>query len=1362
MNGARSGLSADMARRAGVRRALAPLALALVMVGTLAASVPVVALTQADTEPVHRDFSTPDMSQSQVNRDQPRPLESMEGIAQVEGLAERPDDAVLAIGEVRADSQFTSTVLNDDGSYTTEVSLDPVNWQDEAGTWRPFDDTIVAADPALLQVGVAAVCDAGPLAVGCATAAAAAEQGRLISLVADGSTVDVLLPGTQPTEAVAADDVVTFAGAAEGVDLRYRLEEGTLKEEIVLAAPPAEKDPVSFPFELRLGDLSARQNEDGSVDLIDPEGTIVFYIPPSFMLDGDETLEYDERISTDVVMSLSQIAPGRVLLDVRPDPAWLLDPARTYPVIIDPTFHYGNGRSDTASSTSVMIQAANPTTNYNGVSPLTVGKTAGGQAQEALVTFPSLDVIPRDATIVRATLGFTISSGTSGMGLVVMRNTSTWSPSTVTWNTKPSRSTQKSATAAIGANSIVLTQLAHQWARGNYTNHAIGLQSSGSNGQNVVIPASGAGSPALTITYIKQLRLGIDDLYSYTSYDYGGGTVGMVNTATGNLVMQHEASAIGAPGFTVDLTHTFNGQDPYGQKKTNPDSWAVYGEGWSFSQDLRLFEIQSGDATVFKDGTGRIRIFTQLDIQSGIRTYTQPIQYGYTLVKDVNNPVADANKVWTLTATSGGERLFFDGAGRLKRREDRNGNYLTYAYDGSDRLTTITDEISRTTTFTWTAPGSPNRLYRITDMAGRIFEYGYSSYGNLITIKDAVGTSVQRTTTFGYAVADQLTSVTNPNGNQSVVDYGNLHGWEGSTTESWQMASGSTGTVVKSTDRAYTGSGSLKATLGSAGVPLNSEIVRPYSPARSWNSAPQEMIAWIWLSSGAPAINVTMRASNSCSSGTQSVTAALTANAWNEVHLESVDQDPTCPLTELGLRFQTPGGQTYTTPIYVDHLYMRGLTIGVREASGAHTIFQEWSWDPANRQTTIGLRDAAGTMQPNTYRYTEVGQVDRVTDPYSDITTMVVDNDWRMTSITYPGTPTRTDTYSYQTGRMEPHTETVDGDTDRSGWHATTGDLRYWIDPVNEARRAATQAFVATIFNRDAAGNVTSTKLNWYAAGANLDNDPFPAATSTLETTTFTYTSNGEVATTTDANGIVIKDEWDTAGRHTKSIDNFVSGGTDPDENLTTEYDYDTSIIAGKAGWITETTDPIGAVTALSYDALGGLLTSTTTGAGLGAGITTTVTNNANGSIVTETIDGILTEHTYDVNGLLTKVIEDKGSGKLNLTSEFAYDLQGNQIAAKDPRGTIVRHWFDANGLLTKTVANCTTTGTTIPSSWEACTGGGTQDATWNLTATYGYDDRGNLTSEIAPNGMESRHGYDARDVRVWTTANWVSGTPMY
>jgi len=100
-------------------------------------------------------------------------------------------------------------------------------------------------------------------------------------------------------------------------------------------------------------------------------------------------------------------------------------------------------------------------------------------------------------------------------------------------------------------------------------------------------------------------------------------------------------------------------------------------------------------------------------------------------------------------------------------------------------------------------------------------------------------------------------------------------------------------------------------------------------------------------------------------------------------------------------------------------------------------------------------------------------------------------------------------------------------------------------------------------------------------------------------------------------------------------------------------------------------------------------------------------------------------------------------------------------VASKDPRGTISRSWYDAGGRLVKTVQNCTTTGTTIPPVWDSCTGAGTADATWNLTTSFSYDARGNQTSEVAPNGRETRHGYDASDRLVWTTENYVASATV-
>jgi YD repeat-containing protein len=1324
------------------------LAVSLLVLVTLAAPVPVAASIQPrrpEPTKLATSDSRPDLDQSVVQTDPPRTFQPMKDI-QLATADDRAPHAVVADPAPEAQSEFTRTTDNGDGSLTTTFSSHPLQWQDEGGSWLPFDNAISAASQTDAAAGFAFANRSGPFSVRFAAPGAASADGRLLHLDAGKNSVDLYLPGARPSALTKGTGAVTFADALPAGDVRYRLLDDTLREEIVVRQAPTADAPLAFTFELGLDGLSASQRKDGSIALLDAQSRPAFIIPASFMLDGDTEKPIEDRYSSDVVTTLEPLDGGRVRVTLTPDAAWLADPVRVYPLIVDPTFHYTNYRTDTSGSASVMIDEGNTTTNYYGAASVTVGKDAAGKRLDALVRFPDIDVLPRDATIIGSVLSFDPTSGTSGMVMAVHRATSSWNATTVTYSTAPSSTNYNTFTSSLGVNSITMTGLVDGWMRGTMPNQGMRLRGEASipNGQQIVIPATGTGSPSLSVSYIKQLRLGVDPLYTYASQDFGGGTSAQVNAATGNLVLQHDEGAIGAPGFSVDLTSTFNGQDPFGQHKAAPDSWAVYGEGWSFSQDLRVLDTAYGAAVLFKDGTGRIRVYNMIGDTSGVRSYRRPLEYGYTLTKDVNASPAVANKIFTLTADQGGEKLWFDAAGKLTKRQDRNGNYLTYAYDGSGRLTTITDKVSRTTTLDYgSGSGSPSRLYRITDMAGRISQFAYDAYGNLVSVKDAQGTADERITTFGYTVADQLTSVTNPTGNTFNIDYGILHGWDtAGSVENWAMASGSTGTVAQSTTQHYTGTGSLKLTLGSAGYPLADEVVETYTPAKVWNSAPQELIAYIYLAAGAPAINVTLRASQACSSGSQTATAALTAGGWNEVHLESVDLDPSCPLAELGIRFVTPGSQTYTTPIYVDHLYFRGLTMDVTDASASHVHVLEWAYDPANLKTTVAARDAAGTMQPTTYRYTDIGQVDQITDPYSNVTTTTYDSDWRAITIDYPGSASDM-TLTYPSGVFAWQTETVAGATSHQGVDATTSDLRYEIDAINEARRLASQSYLGTIYNRDSAGNVTTQKLNWYAASANLDTVPFPTASSTVTTTTYTYMSDGQVATVTDPNGIVAKDEYDTADRQTKAIDNYVSVGSAADQNLTTLMAYDQATVAGRAGLVTKRTAPDGGEIAYTYDALGRQLTQVATGTGLGSGITTTTTTDANGSTMTETLDAVVTERTYDVNGRLTKAILDKGTGKLNLTTEYAYDALGNQTAVKDPRGIINRSFYDANGRLSTSVQNCTTTGTTIPSAWATCTGAGTADATWNLTTTYLYDANGNQTEETAPNGRDTRHGFD-------------------
>lgn len=372
-----------------------------------------------------------------------------------------------------------------------------------------------------------------------------------------------------------------------------------------------------------------------------------------------------------------------------------------------------------------------------------------------------------------ATLSVWGASGTSGLGLVADRITSTWSESTVTWNNRPSYANLDIVpfSSQVGAwNDIDITEFVRIWLADNPSdNHGVALRSTGSNG-SVTAFASNYHSdatkrPKLEVTYAQAYRHGLDRIWTYASQQYGGGNVSYVNLSTGNVVFQHDGGAIPTRGFEVDLVSTYNSQQAAEQIYPND----FFGAGWSFSGDLRLQTLGTGGVAFLDGRSGLKRIFVKDADVGNTRTYTRPVHYGHTLTKDIGSPPADVDKVWTLTADQGGERYFFDASGRLTRRQDDNGNYLTYTYDGSSRLTRIRDVAGRDTVLEYLGGGSPQRLSKITDMAGRLSTYGYNTAGDLTTIKHASGTTDEVTTILGYGPDHLLTSVRNPRGHTSYV-----------------------------------------------------------------------------------------------------------------------------------------------------------------------------------------------------------------------------------------------------------------------------------------------------------------------------------------------------------------------------------------------------------------------------------------------------------------------------------------------------------------------------------------------------------------------------------------------------------------
>src|ERR1051326_1839157 len=92
----------------------------------------------------------------------------------------------------------------------------------------------------------------------------------------------------------------------------------------------------------------------------------------------------------------------------------------------------------------------------------------------------------------------------------------------------------------------------------------------------------------------------------------------------------------------------------------------------------------------------------------------------------------------------------FNADGSVASLTDDYGNVINYAYDGSGKLTTVSDAAGsgRYITVTWLN----GRIQSLTDNAGRIVKYFYDSQGNLLSYSDPVASSdnTLRTAYYSY------------------------------------------------------------------------------------------------------------------------------------------------------------------------------------------------------------------------------------------------------------------------------------------------------------------------------------------------------------------------------------------------------------------------------------------------------------------------------------------------------------------------------------------------------------------------------------------------------------------------------------
>ena len=150
----------------------------------------------------------------------------------------------------------------------------------------------------------------------------------------------------------------------------------------------------------------------------------------------------------------------------------------------------------------------------------------------------------------------------------------------------------------------------------------------------------------------------------------------------------------------------------------------MFGSGWISTYEERIFSDDDDGLVKYYRGNGDRWSFgvSTLFANGGTQTI-------YNLVAPRN---AGATLVWDgtyLTLTfKDGEKRIFNGTGRLLSISDRNGNTTQLTYDGSLRLTTVTDAASRHLYFTYTSYGTVNLVTSVTSDFGVSLSYLYDGF----------------------------------------------------------------------------------------------------------------------------------------------------------------------------------------------------------------------------------------------------------------------------------------------------------------------------------------------------------------------------------------------------------------------------------------------------------------------------------------------------------------------------------------------------------------------------------------------------------------------------------------------------------
>ena len=873
-----------------------------------------------------------------------------------------------------------------------------------------------------------------------------------------------------------------------------------------------------------------------------------------------------------------------------------------------------------------------------------------------------------------------------------------------------------------------------------------------------------------------------------------GGEGVAVNVATGNLVLQKQDEFLVGLGPDAGISRTYNSLTNLADD--NNDKWRQ-------STDRRVYGLSgtlnaTGSTVKRVSGDGTEIVYSWDTVQSAYVTHD-----GAGAYDKITNDGTEWK--WTDGDTQTVERYVYDATGRIKSVTDRNNSTLTFSYDGSNRLSQLTTSDGSWLRYEWV--GSTNNIADIltgyTDLVTATSKtltrtrYGYDGSNRLTTVTtditpgdNSVSDGATYVTTYGYDGSGRVNSIAQSDGSSLAITYDASNrvetlvqtvssGVTRTTTLTYGIP-GSNYTLVnnKSTTDAtgqtirldYDGSGNL------------SKITAP--PA--YSGAAQQIVQFNYNTNG----DVT---STTDALGNATTYSNFTANGLAQTITDRLGNVVTRSYDSNNLLLsETSYGVNITgnsVPNVTRYTYnAAGNLRFVRSPKGRLTEYTVNTAGYVIAKTDYPEDGVSSAPTPNSGQASETEMANWVAG--------MSDRSWvEQTQYAYDARGALQVAVSYGIASTAGAGLTGEGYGVQHYTYDQAGQLLSSYSGSNTATTYAYDGMGRVISTTDANGGTTTIAFNdattttmvtlasgyvstkTYNKAGDLISLTDSGTNTTGGTTGYSYDALGRVRVRTDATSLKTYTLYDAAGRHVGDVDadgdlteyvydagnrligtfnyhNKVSGATltnlaNPDYAVvisslrpsTSTQDTKSWVVYDKEGRVLETIAGDGSATISTYDASGRLQQTTA--------YTT--------KIAQSTVDAFITAPP-------STVITPSASASDVVARNF-YDKDGILIATLDGEGYLTYNIYDGSGQLTASTAYATATTTSLRATGSFgallnSLGTSAQDR----TSHFVYDGRGLLRFTVDALNQAVRYDYDTAGQKTSATvyAAAMSATSDY